>query len=636
MHGFADGFRLTVGAAARALRPRERLTIADWAARHRVLPAGKTAEGGPWNPHRIPYLNGIMDALGDDDPAPLVVFVKSSQVGGSEMALNWIGRTIHQSPSSMLALFPSEKDARKWVRTKLNPMLSLTPELRALIPQGRKTAEGNTLQQKDFPGGTLFTGSANIPNDVASVAVAKILLDEVDRMPATLEGEGDPVELAKRRMSTFARRKALEISTPTTDESSRIWADWLASSQAEYFVPCPHCAAFQCLTFDNLKWPDGEPQAAAYQCDECEAMIAERSKSDMLAGGEWRAKFPDREAICKGFHINALYTPVGLGDTWADHAREWERARGKPEKIQVFFNTRRGEIVKSDRVKLEWEALAQRREPYSLRTIPPGMLVLTSGTDIQADRIETTIVGWGRGERSAVVDFTVFYGDPTRPDVWDQVDAHLAKPIANSYNVAMRVAASAIDSGNWQHEVLNFTRTRRGRNIFATKGSSVRSKAAIGKPTLVDLNVRGQRMKRGAEQYQVGVTALKTALYKRLLADEGALLADRHVRFSADLPDEFFRQLAAERFDERHGWVKQYDRNEALDMFVMAMAAALHHTQQVDRLREIDWQRLESLYEPTATRTASQPAANAPRPKAPANRGFDRSDNGFGRDDWVL
>lgn len=643
-----DGFRLAVATAARSLRPRERLSIAAWAARYRVLPPGKVAEGGPWNHDRIPYLNGIMAALLDDHPAPLVVFVKSSQVGGSEMALNWIGRTIHQQPGSMLALFPSEKDARKWVKTKLNPMLSLTPELRRLIPPGRHKGaddEGNTLQQKDFPGGTLFTGSANIPNDVASVAVGKLLLDEVDRMPAVLEGEGDPIELAKRRLATFARRKVCEISTPTTFESSRIWADWLTSTMDRYFVPCPHCATFQVLTFDNLKWPDGSPQAAEYQCESCELMIRERAKGDMLAAGEWRSTHPDREDICKGFHVNALYTPTGLGDSWADHARAWEQARGKPARIQVFYNTRRGEVVKSEKVRLEWEALALRREPYPLRTIPPGGLILTSGTDVQVDRIETMIVAWGREERAAVVDHTVFYGDPTRAEVWTQLDAHLAKTIANSYGVPMRLSTSAIDSGNWQHEVLGFTRTRRARGIFATKGSSVRSRIAIGKPTRVDLNVRGQHVRRGAEQFQIGVTALKSALYKRMQADEGELPADRHIRFSADLPDEFFRQLAAERYDEKHGWQKHYDRNEALDLFVMAMAAALHHTVQLDRMRELDWQRLEQLYEPAAKPrerpalpdTAPAAALSLPgRASHAARPARDSDDSGFGSKDWNL
>ncbi len=540
-----------------------------------------------------------MDALDNSHPAPLVIFVKSSQVGGSECGLNWIGRTIHMAPTGILALFPSEKVARKWVRTRLHSMLAETPELRAIIPSGRRSDQGNTLQEKHFRDGVLYTGSAGIPDDVASITVPYILLDEVDRMPLMLDNEGDPIELAKRRAATFpGRTKVFEISTPTTEETSRIWADWQTSTQDRFFVPCPHCLTMQWLTFDNLKWADGKPEQAQYQCEECAVLFPERHKTDMLRAGAWRAEHPEREALVKGFHVNALYTPIGLGDSWVDHARAWDGARGRPAKVQVYYNTRRGEVVKSEKVRLEWEAVAARREPYQLRTIPPGCLLLTAGADVQHDRIEVGIVGWFRNERAAVIDYTALYGDPTRSEVWEALDKYLAGELLNTFGVPMRIAAAGIDSGNWQHEVTNFTRARRSRNIFATKGSSIRSRQPIGKPTLVDVNYRGQVQKRGAEQYQLGVSVLKTSLYARLRADAETLPADRHLRLPSELPDEFFRQLCAERYDPKDGWIKHYEHNEALDVIVINMAAAMHHSTQIHRMRELDWQRLEQLYEP--------------------------------------
>lgn len=598
-----DGYVLALEAAARGFRPRKPLSTALWAARHRRLSGKAAAEPGPWRNERIPYLAGVMDALDNSHPAPLIIFVKSSQVGGSECGLNWIGRTIHMAPTGILALFPSEKVARKWVRTRLNSMLADTPELRMIIPSGRRSDQGNTLQEKHFRDGVLYTGSAGIPDDVASISVPYILLDEVDRMAETLDNEGDPIELAKRRAATFpGRTKVFEISTPTTEETSRIWADWLTSTKDRFFVPCPHCREMQWLSFDNLKWADGKPEQAQYQCEECAALFPERHKTDMLAAGEWRAEHPDREALVKGFHVNALYTPIGLGDSWVDHARAWEGARGRPAKVQVYYNTRRGEVVKGDKVSLEWAAIAQRREPYQLRTIPPGVLLLTAGVDVQHDRLEAVIVGWSRGERMTVLDQHKIYGSPTNDETWAALDEYLARPLSNSFDVPMRLTATGVDSGNWQHEVTNFTRTRRARNIVATKGSSARTRIPIGRPTQVDVNYRGIAQKRGAEQYQIGVSVLKTTLYQRLKDDAEALPFDRLVRFSRDLPDEFFRQLVAERFDPRDGWVKVYDRNEALDCVVIAMAVALHHSTMLHRMREIDWQRLEELYEPKGER----------------------------------
>jgi phage terminase large subunit GpA-like protein len=595
-----SGYQVALRSFAAGIRPHRTLGVSAWAGKFRRLTAkGGAAEPGPWRNDRIPQLLGIMNALDDSHPAPLVVALGALQFGKSEAGLNWIFRTVHQAPTGILAVFPNEKGSKKWVRTRLNSGIAETPVIRALIPLGRKIDSGNTLTEKHYPGGVLYTGSANIPSDLASISVPKVLMEELDRWPLILEGEGDPIDLAMGRTSAFpGRTKVFANSTPTTEEESRIWRMWLSSTMERYFVPCPHCHSMQALSFDNLQWPDGKPAQCVLLCEECAAPIEERCKPDMLAAGEWRPEHPEMEELCKGFHLNGLYTPVGLGRSWVDHARAWEQARGNPAKTQVFYNTRRGEVVKSDKVKLAWEAVAARREPFKLRTIPAGVLLLTAGADIQGDRIEACIIGWCRGERAVVIDYTTFSGDPTRPEVWQALDDYLAAELLNSFGVKMRIQCAAIDSGNWQHEVVNFTRTRRGRNIIATKGSSIRTKTPIGRPSLVDVNYRGVSQKRGAEQYQIGVTVIKTTLYARLGADAEALPTDRHVRFSEDLPDEYFRQLTAERYDPQNGWQKHYDRNEALDITVMAIAAAMHQSVQIHRLRELDWQRLEQLYEP--------------------------------------
>lgn len=625
--GRPDGYALACEAWARAWRPSRPPSVSEWAARYRRLSAKSSAEPGPWRNDRIPYLAGIMDALGLDDPAPLVVFVASSQVGKSECGLNWIGRAVHVAPGSFLALFPSEKDARKWVRSRLNPLIAETPELRRLVPLGRRVDSGNTLLEKHFPGGVLFTGSANIPSDVAAISVPFRLLDEVDRMPATLEHEGDPIELSERRSAAFVRRKGFMTSTPTTVEGSRIWPYWLRSTMGRYVVPCVHCGHRQALRWSGLKWPAGKPHAAEYACEECGGMIPERHKSDMLAAGEWRHEHADRALDVKGFHVNGLYTPAGLGDSWGMHAAAWERSQGSPAKLQVFHNTRLGEPVTTERQVVEWEAIKARAEPYRLRTIPRGVLVLTSGTDVQHDRLETQIVGFGRDERATVVDYVVHYGDPTRGEVWAALDAYLATPIANACGVEMRVACSLVDAGFMQHEVTNWTRARRARRIFAAKGSTALGRNPIGKPSHVDVRIGGETQKRGAELYVLGVGQIKATLYRRLRADEGTpdapvLPGDRHFRFSSELPDDYFRQLAAEVFDPRHGWVKRYDRNEALDTAVLAIAAAMHHAIGVHRFREADWARLAETLEPAdGAKKAAAPVLGVD-PVAQAGGGF--------------
>jgi phage terminase large subunit GpA-like protein len=617
-----DGYVAGLESLARIFEPKRALSVSQWASRYRKLTSKSASEPGPWRNERIPYLPAIMDALSTRHPAPLVVFAKSSQVGGSECGLNWIGSTVMQSPASFLALFPTDRQARQWVRTRLDSMIATTPPLRHLLPLGRKENAGNTLSEKHYPGGVLFTGSANIADDLAAKSVPNLLFDDADRMPVVLSEEGDPIELALRRSANFPRAKAFIISTPTTAENSRIWPAWLSSTMDRYYVPCAHCGHMQYLRWQQLKWVAGKSSTAGYACEECDALHEERHKTDMLACGEWRATHPEREHEVKGFHVNGLYTPIGLGDSWAKHAAAWERAQGSQARIQVFFNTRLGEVHKGERQRVDWELVHRRGEPYRLREIPRGVLLLTSGTDVQKDRLETQILGHGRGERVVVLDYVVHYGDTTRTttsgdgqaSVWQALDEYLARTFDNAFGVRMQLSCSLIDSGYLPDVVLGFTRTRKARGIYASRGSTIATKQPIGRPSFPDVKRRGrQDFRHGVERYELGVSVLKHWLFELLRADEGddekpVHIADRHIRFSSELPVEYFRQLTAEVYDPKHGWVERanYHRNEALDTFVLARAAAMHHTVNLHRLRDVDFERLESLFEPTDTTTTQQ------------------------------
>jgi phage terminase large subunit GpA-like protein len=609
-------------AASRGLRIPERLTPSAWAAKHRRLSSRASAIPGPWNPDRIPFLNAIMDALDPQHPARQVTFAKSSQVGGSEAGLNWLGWVVDQAPGPMLVLMPTEKLGLRWVRGRLRPMILESRVLAGKIRLGRQSKSGGgTLNELHFSGGVIYLGSANVPSDLSSVPAQYLLLDEVDRMPRLIDGEGNPIELAKRRIATYqGRSKIFEISTPT-DDGSPIDADYQASSRGRYWVPCPECGEHQVLRWGQLTWPQGRPREARYACEHCGALIDEAHKGAMLAAGQWRHERPELVDEHIGFHVNCLYTPPGLGDSWGQNAVEWEWALQDPAKKQVFVNTRLGEVHREGKVRLDWEVLRGRAEPYPLRTIPPGVLALTCGIDLQVDRAEAQILGWSRGERATVIDYHVIPGDPAGEDLYRAIDEYLALRIRNSFGVEMGIACALVDAGNWQHQVLSFTRTLRARNIYASRGSPVLTKPAIGKPAYPDVRVRGALDKRGARLYWLGVSELKKLIFARLKADgteadeAAATPAGRYVRFSDELPDEYYRQVVAEVFDTTlKKWLPTRERNEALDTMVYAFAAAMHHAVGIHRWRDADWDRMEQLYEPKG---GAKPVADVTAPAAP-------------------
>lgn len=640
-----DGHAVISSAAAEALRPRIALWPSEWAAKRRTLSAKSSAEPTRWRNERVPYLAAIMDALDVRNPAWMVVFIKSSQVGASECGLNWVGHTIDEDPAPMGILFPGEALGRRWMRKRCEPMIALAPSLAAKIPLGRRSDAGNTLTEKDFPDGNLSVLTANVAISMASDAYAKLLLDEVDRFPREIGEEGDPVEMALRRMATFAgRRKAFLNSSPTIRSLSHIAGWWEDSSQGQYFVPCPHCGTRQVLLWPNLVYTPEKPvRDARYRCIDCAALIEEHAKTEMLAAGEWRHKHAERIGGILGFHVNCLYTPIGLGDTWNDNATAFERARRDPAKLKTFVNTRLGETHEDPSEKLDWEVLYARREPFPLRTIPSGVWILTAGVDVQKDRLEVQILGWRRPGRATTIDYRMIEGDPTREEVWTELDDYLAREFMSPSGVKMRISVALVDSGYLQEYVLAFTRARQGRNIFAAKGSAQYGHEAIGAPTFVDVrkqrgNLKPRPDRLGAKQYHIGVSTLKEVLYKRLQEDVGTgaspiLPEERHYRFSEQLPEEYFRQVCAEVFDpHKRRWVKVYERNEALDTLILAMAAALHHAVALDRMDEGDWNRLQAMYEPAG---GSKPVAASESRPAPKRRP-PGSDEGFGSPEWNL
>jgi phage terminase large subunit GpA-like protein len=115
-----------------ALAPEEVLSVSQWADRHRILPA-TSAEPGPWRTSRTPYLAEIMDALSTGSPWERVVLMKGAQLGATEAALNWLAYIACHAPGLALLVMPSLDMARRNTRTRIDPMIESTPELRERI-----------------------------------------------------------------------------------------------------------------------------------------------------------------------------------------------------------------------------------------------------------------------------------------------------------------------------------------------------------------------------------------------------------------------------------------------------------------------------------------------------------------------
>jgi phage terminase large subunit GpA-like protein len=409
------------------LRPPPQLTVSEWAERHRMLGSRASAEPGPWRTSRTPYLKEVMDALSAVHPARRVVFMKGAQVGATESGNNWLGYIMHHVPAPALAVQPTVELAKRFSRQRIDPLLEETPALRERVAPARARDSGNTMLSKEFPGGILVLTGANSAVGLRSMTARFLFLDEVDAYPGDVAGEGDPIALAEARARTFGwRRKAFLVSTPTIAGRSRIEREYLASDQRRFFVPCPECGEMQWLRFERLIWEKGAPETVRYHCSACDHRMQEHDKTAMLGGGEWRATAMGQDPHTIGFHISALYSPVGWL-SWAQIARDWEAAQGKPEDIKTFRNTVLGETCQEQGEAPDWERLVERREDFRMGVVPPGALVLTAGVDVQDDRLECDVWGWAEGFSSWLVDHVVIQGSPRDRDPWE-VAARCASP----------------------------------------------------------------------------------------------------------------------------------------------------------------------------------------------------------------
>ena len=178
----------------------------------------------------------------------------------------------------------------------------------------------------------------------------------------------------------------------------------------------------------------------------------------------------------------------------------------------------------------------------------------------------------------------------------------------NAFGIDVRIAMTAIDTGFNTHRVYNYVRQHRADGVMAVKGAKIQNRPILTKPTRQDVkNDKGVLQKNGVQLWMVGADTAKAALFARLAGDEqeidGVLVlaapSDRMVRFPAGLPDEFYDQMTAEVFDDRSGlWVKIRARNEDLDTWVYACAAACHPSVRINRLQTADWEHLRQMIEP--------------------------------------
>lgn len=597
----------------RAAIPDGALSVSKWAETYRYVQ--RSARPGPWSNAVVPFLTEIMDVV-TDPSVRKVVYMKSSQVAGSELLVNVIGYFIHIDPTYLLYVAEKEDKARAWTNESFDTTVQATEVLRNLV---KWDSQDNNQRIKRFPGGQLTIGWATSPAELSSRPVRVICFDEVDGYVVTREG--DAVKIGEARTKTFSgTEKIILVSSPRDAETSVIEREYLNGDRREYFVPCPHCGEFQTLKWANVRWDD-EPSEAYYMCEVCAAVIEHDDKGEMLARGRWIAGEKFRGTA--SFRISELYSPF---TSWGAMAADFLEAKKSADTLRVFVNTRLGETWKQEEV-IEYADLRLSREDYT-ETVPEGVLFLTAGVDVQGDRLEAFLAGWGRDLECWAIDYRVFEGSPAMPDVWDDLADWLGE-VRGGAGTDFRVAAACIDSGGHHtQEVYKFAHRYKGRRWFAVKGASTPGKPIVSRPTIVGSNPK-------VRLYTVGTDTAKDTIFAFLRNGEPGTPGYVHFPDDERFGDAYLRGLCSEKKVTRFRMGQKYQvwekvsvsaRNEPLDTLVYSLAAVHilrpnfnklgrrleQAAPDTSEMKEIGREALEAALE----RTEDKPE----QPKAPVKR----------------
>lgn len=376
------------------LLPPEDLTVSQWAEKFRVLDSKTAAMPGPWHNSMTPYLIGIMDEF-SVPTTEKIIFVKPTQVGGTEALHNMIGYVVSQNAAPSMIVYPTEDLAKSVSENRLQPMLRISPQLAKHF----KDKESELLELQ-FDNMYLSLTGANSPTGISSKPIKFLFLDEVDKYPSRAKKEADPIKLATERTKTFPDSKIFVTSTPTL-KTGHIWQELeKADEERHYFVPCPHCGKMIELKFSQIKWSDDKnipivdrTERAFYVCQECGAVITDAHKQQMLRNGKWKTvekktEFPKNIA----FWMNTLYSPFVR---FSEIAKEFVLTKEDSETFQNFVNSWLAEPWEDTKVKSNADLVLERQTELEEFIVPDWCKLLTAGVDVQESSLYWTIRAFG-------------------------------------------------------------------------------------------------------------------------------------------------------------------------------------------------------------------------------------------------
>lgn len=617
---------------------RELLGFIRWAETHYELPPD-SAIRGKFRLQRAPYLRRPMEALADPEVRQVVV-AKGSQLFFTTIAQAWKGWGIDEDPASMICVWPSEYLLKRYVITRINPMLEDCEPLQRIFTRSGLRDSDDSMKYKGFPGGGISFVSGRSSGQLKSMTAQRMHVSELDELEPDIKGQGDPLDQARRALRTHPRGKEYLECTPTVAGRSRVWQELGLSSWNDLHLPCPNCNEPQVL-----RWREGQengdnegagryhfkyeldsanrvvPGSTHYVCIHCEHKIEHSWKRAMVNAGEWIARYPDRRAY-QGFHLSALYSLAESYD-WDFCAQSWVNGLRDPAKRKVCINTILALPYEEKALTTDSRGLQARAEEYGVE-VPEGVVLLTIAVDVQADRLEYLVVGFGAGLEWWVIEWGRVEGDPASRQVWSELAEVLNRDWTDADGVCYGAAAIAIDAGYQSEHVKKFCArftTKDGVRPIHVIGRSGRARPLMEKPG-ADVKKRRRSKK---PSWILGTDTMNDLVFAKLRVE---IPGPDFLHTPSDpgrLDPAFYDQVLAEQIETvtvRGLPVRRYvllpdRRNEALDLLRMCYGAFVSLGAkvqlQLERMERKPLRAVRPKEEPAPEHGAPTPTPPAPR-----------------------
>lgn len=577
------------------LEPKTKKPIDEWVQEELFYLPTNTAESGPYDITRAPYQQMILRCLSPSHHATKIVLVFGSQMGKTTIENIAMDYYIMEEPSPIGFVFSDIENLKNYVKNKFDPMLAANPKIKAMLKsEGKSSADSLTLKQ--FAGGFLKFLSGKSESSMRSDSLKIVIADELDAMGITKGG--DVMSLLEKRQNTYKELspKLCLSSTPLNDGVITGYLE--DSTYCKYFMKCPHCHEHMTFELDYLRWTvigDGIVTGAWMECPHCHEKIYNEDKLEMMkpeSGAMWIATNPNADPSYVGFYLPSFYAPVGWID-WKAIAQEYVSAAFKlsgvdHDKMTTFYNTiiAKPYMIGSTSAQ-DWRILFEKslNSTYTRKHIPTWVNLITTGGDIQKNRIEVTVYGWGKLGKSIPIDHIVIPLDENELDipssnawmeytmqtldyVWEREDGLPMKSLANGLD-------SSYKPDNVYAYYISLPKEHRTR-FFPLKGRDnikgfMSMRKSVKAASLTD-----------AMYLEVPVTSLKHHLFDHLRQSTNTDAKPDmpyYMEFPNDFSQEYYMQLFSEvyvKVGKKWVWQKIRDRNEILDCTIYNLAMYYH------------------------------------------------------------